>query len=170
MFVSRVCPRAIIRVGWCQTLKALRDRRQRACVRAVRLDGDFSAIVSPVHCITHTRTKHRRPSKDPPLAEARDPAVRRGIPSARKKTTRTAVFCAKFRAQRRRHNLASHAGRRGEVRLARLAPAARHGGGVLHLGSSVLTTRRHRKRRNAGGTRWSCSFRETSQQRDGKRL
>jgi hypothetical protein len=35
VFVSRVCPRAIIRVGWCQTLKALRDRRQRACVRCV---------------------------------------------------------------------------------------------------------------------------------------
>jgi len=42
------------------------------------------------------------------------------------------VLGLQLRRERRRHDLASHAGRRGEVRLARLAPAARHGGRVLH--------------------------------------
>lgn len=45
-------------------------------------------------------------------------------------------------AERRRHDLAADRGRRGEVRLARLAPARANRGGVLHGGLSVLTTRR----------------------------
>ncbi len=40
-------------------------------------------------------------------------------------------------AERRRHDLAAGRRRRGEVRLARLAPAAANRGGVLHLGVSV---------------------------------
>ena len=61
----------------------------------------------------------------------------RGGPRARMNTH--PVLGLQVSAERRRHDLAASRRRRGEVRLARLAPAAAHGGGVLHFGLSTTT-------------------------------
>ena len=44
--------------------------------------------------------------------------------------------------ERRRHDLAASRRRRGEVRLPGIAPAAAHGGGVLHFGLSTTRATR----------------------------